>query len=111
MRYLMTQIQHDRRRHPRALTAALIAITDEFNDESTCVLEDLSASGACVHSDIAIGACTQVTMKSASVIQTGVVKYCTPRDGGFSIGIEFAEGEWPFPIEFPIHWIRAERSC
>jgi hypothetical protein len=109
MSWKMAQTEHDRRRESRALTAALIQITDEHEDISTCVLEDLSSSGACIHSDIALQVGKQVEIKAASVVHAGVVKYCKPDNEGFTIGIQFVGGKWPSPIGFPIHWIRAER--
>lgn len=106
----MAQDKNDRRRESRALTAALIAITDEHQDTSTCVLEDLSSSGACIHSDIALKVDTPVKLKAGSIVHTGVVKHCNATGEGFTIGIHFAESQWPVPIEFPIHWIRASRA-
>jgi hypothetical protein len=50
----MSDPRHDRRHEARALTAALIEVVDEYNDTNTCVLEDLSPSGACIQSDIAL---------------------------------------------------------
>src|SRR3954451_14230859 len=107
----MLKTGHDRRRESRAITAALIQITDEHEEESTCVLEDISYSGACIHSDIALRAGVKVTVKAASVVYAGIVKHCKPiYNDGFSIGIEFIDTQWPTPIEFPIHWICAERE-
>lgn len=99
----------DRRTEPRALTAALIEMVDEYSDTSTCVLEDLSASGARVHSDIALAIGVQVTLRVGSVAHRASVKHCKPALGGFDIGVEFVGGPWPAPIQFPIHWIRSDR--
>jgi PilZ domain-containing protein len=106
----MKLAEHERRRESRALTAALIEITDEHEDKSTCVLEDLSSSGACIYSDIALGVGVQVEVNAASVVHNGVVKHCHSSGDGFHIGIEFVGGQWPAPIQFPIHWIRADRQ-
>ena len=105
----MPYFGHDRRSEARALTAALIEVVDEYNDASTCVLEDLSPSGACIHSDLAIRVGVPVTMKAGSVVHAGVIKHCKPTEGGFHVGIEFEGGAWPDEIQFPIHWIRADR--
>jgi PilZ domain-containing protein len=103
----MAYLGHDRRNEARALTAALIEVVDEYNDASTCVLEDLSPSGACIHSDLAMRVGVQVKIKAGSVIHAGVIKHCKPTEGGYHIGIEFAGGAWPDAIQFPIHWIHA----
>jgi len=105
----MPYFAHDRRTEARALTAALIEVVDEYHDASTCVLEDLSPSGACIHSDLAMRVGVPVTMKAGSVVHAGVIKHCKPTVGGFHVGIEFAGGAWPDEIQFPIHWIRADR--
>ena len=100
---------HDRRTEARALTAALIEVVDEYNDTSTCVLENLSSSGARIHSDIALRVGVQVTLKAGSVAHRALVKHCKPALDGFDVGIEFVGGRWPSPIELPIHWIRADQ--
>jgi hypothetical protein len=101
----MAHSGHDRRSEARALTAALIELVDEYNDSSTCVLEDLSSAGACIHSDLALRVGAQITLKAGSVIHVAMIKHCKPVAGGFQIGIEFVGGPWPTPIELPIHWI------
>jgi hypothetical protein len=106
----MASAINERRRESRALTAALIEITDEHDDISTCVLEDISSSGVCIHSDIALAVNMQVKVNAASTVHDGVVRHCKPCGDGFTIGIEFLDGRWPTPIEFPIHWIRADRE-
>ena len=105
----MTYQGHDRRNEVRALTAALIEIVDEHNDTSTCVLEDLSASGARIHSDVALPVGVQLTLKAGSVAHPAVVKRCSPVLGGFDVGMEFLGGHWPSPIDLPIHWIHADQ--
>jgi hypothetical protein len=103
----MALARDDRRRESRALTAALIEIVDQHQDMSTCVLEDISSSGVCIHSDIALQVGVQVKVNAASVVHDGVVRHCKPCGEGFTIGIEFIGGQWPTPIQFPIHWIRS----
>jgi hypothetical protein len=104
----MALARDERRRESRALTAALIEIADEHADISTCVLEDISSSGVCIHSDIALQVGVSVKVNAASVVHDGAVRHCKPCGEGFTIGIEFIGGHWPTPIEFPIHWIRAD---
>lgn len=105
----MAHPEQERRREARALTAAVIQIVDEYNDTSTCVLEDLSSSGARIHSDIDLRIGGQLEVKVGSVVHPAVVRHCNPALGGFDIGIEFVDGPWPTPIEFPIHWIHARQ--
>lgn len=99
----------DRRKELRALTAALVEVTDQHEDISTCVLEDLSLHGACVHSDIPFEAGEEIMLRVEDVSHSGRVKYSTATGNGYSIGIEFQNGEWPAPIHFPVHWIRPSR--
>jgi hypothetical protein len=105
----MAHQDNNRRREPRALTAALIQIVDEYYDTSTCVLEDVSTSGARVHSDIALRVGVHLTVKAGSVAHRACVKHCKPALGGFDVGLEFVGGRWPVAIELPIHWIHADR--
>jgi PilZ domain len=100
---------YERRREPRALTAAIVDLIDEHDDTTICVLEDLSPSGACIHSDIALRVGAPLTLRVASIVHDGVVKHCKPFGDGYHIGIHFAGGEWPAPIELPIHWIRVNQ--
>lgn len=106
----MVFTKDERRREARALTAALIQVTDEFEDLSTCVLEDLSPSGARVYADIALQEGMKVTLKVESVTHSGLVRHCERQGDGYSVGICFHQGEWPAPIQFPVHWIRTERE-
>jgi hypothetical protein len=106
----MEHQEQNRRREARALTAALIEITDEYNDTSACVLEDLSPSGARVHSDIALRIGAELTLRVGSVTHAGIVRHCKPVMDAFDIGIEFVGGRWPAPIELPIHWIHSDRQ-
>ena len=105
----MAPARDDRRRESRALTAALIDIVDQHEDISTCVLEDVSSSGVCIHSDIALQVGVKVKVNAASVVHDGLVRYCKPCGEGFTVGIEFIDGQRTTPIEFPIHWIRTDR--
>lgn len=104
----MAKVQQDRRRESRALTAALVELTDEYEDKTTCVLEDLSPYGASVHSDIAFTMGSTLKLRVGRLVHNGSVRHCKPVDGGFSVGIQF-QGEWPGSIGFPVHWIRPER--
>jgi hypothetical protein len=100
----------DRRTEPRALTASLIDIVDEWNDASQCILEDLSSSGACIHADIPLHVGAKVTLRAGCIAQVAIVKHCRSALGGFDIGLEFVGRRWPSPIQIPIHWIHVDRS-
>ena len=102
---------NDRRIEARSLTAALVQIRDQYEDASTCVLEDLSPSGALVHTDLPFDVGANVILAVGPVAQRSVVRHCKKSPGGgFAVGIQFEDQRWPAPIHFPVHWITPERS-
>jgi hypothetical protein len=58
-------------------------------------LEDVSLSGACIHTDDSVAKGTSVVIRYGDGQLVGVVRYCLYRDVGYFVGVEFTEGcEW-----------------
>jgi hypothetical protein len=100
----------DRRSEPRALTAAIVRLVDEYGDGSNCVLEDLSRSGALLHTDFQLSPGAEVDLEINSVTRVAVVRHCSKTECGFSIGVAFTNELWPEPIRMPVHWIANSRQ-
>lgn len=100
----MLQDEKNRRVEPRALTAALIEVTDQRYDMQA-VLEDLSPSGACLFVDRKLAVDAKVSLTVGDVKREATVKYNDPFENGYRVGIQFENKKWPEPIRLPIHWI------
>ena len=100
----MLQDEKNRRVEPRALTAALIEVTDErYNMQA--VLEDLSPSGACLFVDRKLAVDAKVSLTVGDITRKAAVKYRDAFENGFRVGIQFENEKWPEPIRLPVHWI------
>jgi hypothetical protein len=106
----MATTPRDKRSEPRALTAAIVTITDEYNDESNCVLEDLSQSGALIHSDVPLRVGAPASLCVATITRSAVVRHCTEDESGFRVGLSFVGDTWPEPIRLPVHWLGNTRN-
>jgi hypothetical protein len=96
----------DRRRDPRARTAAIAKLTQQDLGEIECVLENLSVSGACVflNTELAPGTCGSLHV--SNIVREMIVEYCNPCERGFKIGVQFKGGRWPEQVIGPVYWIR-----
>lgn len=88
-----------RRDETRYLSSHLVMLrwTDELRVErkETCVLENISVSGACVQCEVKVNWGTQVHLLTAKQRFRGRVRYCYWRDSGYFLGIEFdADSKW-----------------
>jgi hypothetical protein len=100
----------ERRAEPRFLCSDLVKLRwlDEFrNDNSeTVVLENISASGASVQSEISISEGTHVRLTCGQRDFRGVVRSCYWRDNGHFIGIAFdADSKWSKAKYKPKHML------
>ena len=89
----------ERRAEPRFLCSDLVDL--RWRDESrhdhseTVVLENISASGASVQSEISISEGTDVRVLCGKREFRGVVRSCYWRDDGYFVGIAFdADSRW-----------------
>jgi hypothetical protein len=88
----------DRRAEPRYLCSDLVTLcwkegADERRD--TVVLENISASGACVQAEISVPESANVRLVCGKAELHGCVRSCYWRDDGYFIGIAFdAHSRW-----------------
>ncbi len=83
----------DRRMEPRLLCADLVKLTwreaSGRQKELIANLEDISRSGACLQTEIAIPPGTAVEIQHRSGTLAGRVRYCIYRDIGYFLGVQF----------------------
>ncbi len=83
----------EKRAEPRFLCSDLVKVrwlAERGNSRlETVVLENISASGACVQAEVPIPESSRVTLLCRSAEFAGLVRSCYQRDGGYFIGIEF----------------------
>jgi PilZ domain-containing protein len=96
------------RSEPRFLCADLVKLRwsaeAKRDQEQTVVLENISASGACVQSEIAIGENVRVTLDCGKCEFRGRVRSCYSRDDAYFVGIEFdADSKWSKAKYMPEH--------
>jgi hypothetical protein len=99
----------DRRREPRALTAAIAQLVQADLCEIECVLENLSLTGACVYVQTRLTAGAHAWLIVSTVERNVIVKHCSPHGRGFKVGLEFVNEHWPERVVGPFHWIRPAR--
>jgi hypothetical protein len=56
------------------------------------VLEDISATGACVQTEAMIPVATEVALRMGELGLPGNVRYCTLIGGSYFVGVEFTAG-------------------
>src|SRR5260370_38396374 len=102
------------RSEARMLCADLVDI--RWKDKSgrghkvTALLEDISASGACVELDGPIPHNTTVRVYHAKGQLQGCVKYCVYRDIGYFVGLQFeAYSKWSRKAFLPQHMLDMPR--
>ena len=86
----------ERRNDTRLLCAELVEVI--WKDKSgrqrrrVANLEDISLCGICLQVESAMVPGTAVTMRYGDGELVGTVRYCTFRDAGYFLGIQFEEG-------------------
>jgi hypothetical protein len=85
-----------RRESQRNMCAELVAIrwTDADGCQRTepATLEDISATGVCLHLEHLIEPDTVVTVVHPTGVFQGTVKYCTYEEIGYFLGVAFEDG-------------------
>ena len=83
----------ERRSEPRYMCSELVTIRVHRDDlpatEWVANLEDISASGACLHSETEIMEGAAIEMITPRCSFKGVVRYCRFVEIGFDIGVSF----------------------
>jgi hypothetical protein len=86
----------ERRREPRMLCADLIEVrwTDRHGRAKSVManLEDISASGACLQVETPVPEQALVRFDIPQAQLEGRVRYCTWRDTGYFLGVQFEPG-------------------
>ena len=86
----------NRRTHARMLCADFLEArwTDKHGAQRRAVanLEDISASGACIHLDVPVpmGSIMRLSYQTGEL--QGEVRYCVYREVGYFVGVEFTAG-------------------
>ena len=94
----------EKRSEIRALTGAGSSLVLGI-DSYTCLLENLSPSGACVYIRFPLNHGVEVSLEVAGTIRAAVVIHCGTCDEGFLIGMQFVGEKWPELINLPVHRI------
>lgn len=89
----------EQRAEPRFLCSDLVSLRwcDPSGREcrETVVLENISASGACVQAEVSVSESTRVALVCGKAAFHGYVSSCYWRDDGYFIGIAFdADSKW-----------------
>jgi PilZ domain len=93
----------DRRSEVRMLCADMLEV-HWGRHCATALLEDISPSGACLQTEIEVPVGADIHWRSPRQEFTGRVVYCTWREIGYFVGVEFAPGtKWSEEAYQPEH--------
>lgn len=74
------------------------------------LLEDISASGACLQTEGAVPLGVKIHWRSPNQEFSGTVRYCEYREIGYFVGVEFdAESQWSKKSYRPRHMLDPQR--
>ncbi|MGA3095385.1 MAG: PilZ domain-containing protein [Bryobacteraceae bacterium] len=103
----------ERRSEVRLLCADMVEVTWKDQGRSrhaTAILEDISASGACLQLETAVPYGVVIRWECPNQNFVGRVRYCTYREIGFFVGVEFEGGtRWSKQVYEPRHFLDLER--
>ena len=104
----------DRRSEARMLCADVVEAcwTDEHGmaQRSTALLEDISASGACLQFECAIPLGAKLTWAGSTHEFVGDVRYCVYREIGYFVGVQFdAQSKWSSKVYKPQHLLDLQK--
>ena len=103
----------ERRSEVRLLCADMVEVSWRNQGRSrraTALLEDISASGACLQLETAVPCGVEICWECPSQKFVGRVRYCTYREIGFFVGVEFEGGtRWSKQVYEPRHFLDLER--
>jgi hypothetical protein len=89
----------EQRAETRFLCSDLVSLlwcdTSGGEHRETVVLENISASGACVQAEVSVSESARVSLVCGKAAFHGYVRSCYRRDDGYFIGIAFdADSKW-----------------
>lgn len=98
----------------RMLCADLIEICWQDDagkaQKAQAVLEDISASGACLQLDVPVALGAALQWKSPKKEFSGSVRYCVYRETGYFVGVEFdASSKWSRKAYRPQHFLDVQK--
>ena len=98
----------ERRTEVRMLCADIVEVSWREKSgrqrRTTGVLEDISASGACLQLDTAVPVGAPIEWRSPKMEFHGEVRYCAYREIGYFVGVEFsAASKWSKKAYRPQH--------
>jgi hypothetical protein len=105
----------ERRSEVRILCADMVEVRwrDKVTGKSshaTALLEDISASGACLQLEMAVPVGAEMHWECPNHQFTGRVRYCTYREIGYFVGVEFGAGAgWSKQAYKPRHLLDLKR--
>lgn len=76
----------------------------------SALLEDISASGACLQTEVPVTVSAQIWWRSPKKEFRGTVRYCEYQEIGYFVGVEFETGsKWSRKTFKPQHLLDLER--
>lgn len=80
------------------------------SQKTQAVLEDISASGACLQVEIPVPLGVDLRWRSPKKEFTGTVRYCDYREIGYFVGVQFdASSKWSRKAYRPEHFLDPQR--
>jgi hypothetical protein len=77
---------------------------------ATALLEDISASGACLQLETALAPGTEISWDCPNQHFGGRVRYCEYREIGYFVGVEFdQDSKWSKRVYHPRHLLNLKR--
>lgn len=104
----------DRRSEIRLLCADMVDVSwdDRLNRHrrATALLEDISRNGACLQFEMPVPLGTSLRIACAQGELEGIVRYCSYREIGYFVGVQFASSnQWSRQQFEPQHLLDLER--
>lgn len=101
-------VMTERRSEIRMLCADMVELSWKepggHTARAMALLEDISASGACLQLEAPVPLSVEVHWKSPKQQFTGIVRYCVYREIGYFIGVEFEQkSKWSRKAFKPQH--------
>ena len=108
------RVMEERRSEVRMLCADMVEVCWEDNkgrqQRVTGLLEDISASGACLQFEAPVPLGVEIRWGSPKQEFTGRVQYCVFREIGYFVGVEFDSGsKWSKKTYKPQHLLDLQR--